>query len=365
MNRLEFLKKLGLGLAAAVTAPLVGPAVAKATKPLHWKLVTVWPSKFPILQAATQRFAQRVGQLSGGLLKIQVLSSGKLVSAPGVLKAVSEGKTEVGCSISSYWADEIPAAQWFASIPFGLNAQGMNAWLYSGGGMELWEEVYAPFNIVPRAVGNAGMRMGGWFNKPINSFNDLRGLKMRLPGLGGKVLARAGGVIVPVSGGDIYSALKNGRIDATDWLGPLHDLHIGLHRAAKYYYYPGWHEPGTCFEVLFNKEAYDALTDELKAALNSAAMETNLWSLSEFEARNAVALYQMITEHQVQLVKFPAEVLTHLRSLAMEVMENIASKDPMAQKVHEAFMAFKGVIGPWGMVSEKAYWDEIAARYTL
>jgi TRAP-type mannitol/chloroaromatic compound transport system substrate-binding protein len=207
--------------------------------------------------------------------------------------------------------------------------------------------------------------MGGWFRKEMNSIADYDGLKMRIPGLGGKVIAKAGGTVVLLPGGEMFTSLERGVIDATEWIGPMHDLRMGFYKAAKYYYYPGWHEPGTCLEVIFNKKAYDDLPKELQLSLDAVAAETNIWSLSEFEAGNGAALQTLISEHDVELVRFPEALLTDLRKLAQETLEEEADKDPVSRKVHEAFKKFKAQVGVWGSVSETAYYDMIADKYAL
>ena len=365
LKRRDFLKKAGLGTAAAVASTAVNAPAVLAKKTYNWKMVTTWPPKFPVLQIGAERFAQRVEQASEGRIKIQVFAGGELVPPLGVFDAVSKGTVEVGSGASYYWAGKVPAAQWFAAVPFGLNAQGINAWFYSGGGLKLWEEVYAPFNLVARPQGNTGVQMGGWFNKKINSIDDFKGLKMRIPGLGGKVVAKAGGTVVLTAGGEIFTNLERGVIDATEWVGPYHDLRLGLYQAAKYYYYPGWHEPGTCLEVMFNKKAYDSLPNDLKVIIDAVAMETNLWALSEFETNNGAALEELINKHKVELIKFPDKVLDALRPLAAEVLEEEAAKDPMSKKVHEAFKKYQKVIGTWGTISEKPYYDLILEKYAL
>jgi TRAP-type mannitol/chloroaromatic compound transport system substrate-binding protein len=231
--------------------------------------------------------------------------------------------------------------------------------------LKLWEEVYAPFNVIPRPQGNTGVQMGGWFRKKMNSIKDYKGLKMRIPGLGGKVIAKAGGTVVLLPGGEIFTSLERGVIDATEWVGPMHDLRMGFYKAAKYYYYPGWHEPGTCLEVMFNKKAYESLSKDLQVILDMVAMETNLWSLSEFEAGNGAALQELISQHNVNLMEFPEDLLAQLRSMAEETLEEEANKDAMSRKVHEAYKKFKKQVGVWGTVSENAYYNVIADKYSL
>ena len=377
MERRDFLRKAGLAAAGAVAAgaglascgqqkqeEAKGPAV-QPKKTYEWKMVTTWPPNLPVLQTGAERFAKRVEEATGGQLKIQVFAGGELVPPLGVFDAVSEGTVECGSGASYYWAGKVPAAQWFAAVPFGFNAQGINAWFYSGGGLQLWEEVYAPFNVIPRPQGNTGVQMGGWFRKEMNTIDDYKGLKMRIPGLGGKVISKAGGTVVLLPGGEIFTSLERGVIDATEWVGPMHDLRMGFYKAAKYYYYPGWHEPGTCLEVMFNKKAYEALPKELQQTIDAVAAETNMWSLTEFEAGNGAALQKLISEHNVNLVRFPEPLLDDLRKLADETLEEEAGKDAMSRKVHDAFKKFKAQVGVWGSVSENAYYNVIADKYAL
>ncbi|MDM8516672.1 TRAP transporter substrate-binding protein [Desulfobacterales bacterium HSG16] len=366
MKRRDFLKKTGTATAAAVASTAVAaPAVWAKGKTTRWKMVTTWPPNLPVLQTGAERFAKRVGEATDGRLKIKVFAAGELVPAMGVFDAVSDGTVQCGSGAAYYWAGKVPAAQWFSAVPFGLNAQGINAWFYSGGGLQLWEEVYAPFNLIPRPQGNTGVQMGGWFRKEMNSIADYKGLKMRIPGLGGKVIAKAGGTVVLLPGGEIFTSLERGVLDATEWVGPMHDLRMGFYKAAKHYYYPGWHEPGTCLEVMFNKGAYEKLPKDIQCIVDAVAMETNFWSLSEFEAGNGAALQELITKHKVQLKKFPDALLDDLRKLAKETMEEEADKDNVSRKVHEAFKKFKERVGIWGSISENPYYNDVADKYSL
>jgi TRAP-type mannitol/chloroaromatic compound transport system substrate-binding protein len=364
MKRREFIKKAGIGAAAVAATTVNAPAVI-AQKKYRWKMVTTWPPKLPVLQTGCERLAKRVEELSGGRLKIQVFAAGELVPPFESFQAVSDGTVEVGSGASYYWAGKEAATQWFAAVPFGMNAQGMAAWFHGGDGLKLWEETYAPFNLIPRPGGSTGVQMGGWFNKMINTIADYKGLKMRIPGLGGKVIAKVGGTVVLTPGGEIFTNLERGVIDATEWVGPLHDLRMGFYKAAKYYYYPGWHEPGTYLEYFFNKKAYESLPRDLQHILDVACGENEHWVLTQFEAQNGAALQELITKHKVQLVQFPDEVLNALRPLAAEVREEEAAKSPMAKKVNEAFTKFQKVVGTWGTVSEKTYYDIIQEKYAL
>lgn len=327
---------------------------ASAGKTYHWKLVTSWAPKFPVIGEGMEKFAQWIDSASGGRMKIKVYGAGELVPGLEVFNAVSAGTAEMGHSAAYYWSGKVPAAPLFASFPFGLNAQQFNAWHYAGGGKELWEEAYAPHGVVPFLCGNTGVQMGGWFNKEIKTVDDLKGLKMRIPGWGGKVIAKAGGTAVTLAATEIYTSLERGVIDATEWIGPYHDYKLGLHKVAKYYYYPGWHEPGTAFELIVNKKAFEALPSDLQEIIRMAAARANVWILSEFEAQNNVYLQKLVNEEKVQLRQFPKEVLMELKRLSKEVAEEETAKDPLAKKTYESVMAFKARILEWNKMSEDA-----------
>ena len=293
--------------------------------------------------------------MSGGRIEVKVYGAGELVPAFEIFDAVSRGTAEMGHGASYYWKGKSEAAQFFAAVPYGFTAQEMNGWLYHGGGMQLWAEVYKPFGLIPTAAANTGVQMGGWFNKEINTVADLKGLKMRIPGLGGEVLKRAGGTPVNLPGGEIFTSLQSGAIDATEWVGPYNDLAFGFYKAAKYYYYPGWHEPGTTLECFINEKAFNALPKDLQSIVINACKVANLDVLSEYMATNNDALQTLIKKHKVQLRPFPDEVLKKLRGLSDEVVAEIASKDPMSRKVYESFRKFRDDVVPWSNVSERAY----------
>ncbi len=337
-------------------APQAGAASQAApAKTYEWKMVTTWPPNFPIFQEGVERFAKEVQTMSNNRLNIKVYAGGELVPPLQTFEAVSQGTVELGHGAGYYWAGKIPAAQFFTAVPFGMNAQGMNAWLYAGGGIELYQEIYAPHNLVPFPMGNTGVQMGGWFNKKIESVDDLKGLKMRIPGLGGKVFAKAGGTPVLLAGGEIYTALDRGTIDATEWVGPFHDERLGLYRAAKYYYYPGWHEPGPVLELIVNKQAFDSLSDDLKKIIETAAASSNIWMLSQFEAKNLAALKKLKQEHNVEVYPFPDDVMIALHAYTKEVLEEESAKDPTFKRVYEHYKAFMDDNDAWNALSEAAY----------
>ncbi len=359
MERRTFIKRAGVAAAAAGAVTFGKAPAVIASKKYNWKMVTTWPPHFPVLGEGADFLAKWIEEMSDGRLKIHVYGGGELVPPLGVFDAVSQGTVEMGHGAAYYWAGKMPACQFFAAVPFGFNAQQMNAWLYGGGGWELWKELYASFNVVPFPAGNTGVQMGGWFNKEIKSLDDFKGLKMRIPGLGGKVVARAGGNAVLVAGGEIYTNLDRGVIDATEWVGPYHDLKMGFYKAAKYYYYPGWHEPGTVLEVMVNKRAWEGLPKDLQAIVETACWRSNIWMLSEFDAKNEDSLQELVNKHGVQLRKFPDDVLRGLRKLANEVVEELAQSDPASKKVYASYQAFRKKIDPWTDISERTYLEAL------
>ena len=335
--------------------PQAGATGAEPAKTFKWKLVTSWPKNFPGLGTAPERFAEQVEQLSGGRLTIKVYGAGELVPALQVFDAVSQGTAEMGHSGAYYWKGKASAAQFFTSVPFGLTAQEMNGWIQYGGGQALWEEVYAPFNLLPLPGGNTGVQMGGWFNKEINSVDDLKGLKMRIPGLGGEVLARAGGTPVTLPGGEIFTSLQTGTIDATEWVGPYNDLAFGLYKVAEYYYYPGWHEPGSMMEFTINKDAFAELPADLQAIVRITAKAINEDMLAEYTTRNQAALIELKEKHGVDVREFPADVLYKLQKLSDEVVAEVAGADPLSQKVYDSYKAYRDQVKAYHAVSEQAY----------
>ena len=324
-------------------------------KKYNWKMVTTWPPNFPVLGEACQLFADWVDQMSLGQMKIKVYGAGELIPGLEVFDAVSSGAAEMGNGAAYYWAGKSPATQFFAAVPFGMNAQQMNAWIYSGGGLALWQELYKKFGLIAFPAGNTTMQMGGWFNKEINTIDDFKGLKMRIPGLGGKVLTKAGGTAVLSSGNEIYTNLERGVIDATEWIGPYHDYVMGFHKIAKYYYSPGWHEPGSVLENMFHLKEFEALPAHLKVILESASARMNLWVISEFEAKNNEYLNKIKAEKGVELRKFSPEILQILKKYTDEVLHEMAATDAFTKKVYDSFNTFRNDIKSWAAYSEKLY----------
>jgi len=352
-NRRKFFKSIGLAAAGAVVTGLHSKK-SKASDKIKWKMVTSWPKNFPGLGAGAETLAKYINKLSGGSLTVKVFGAGELVPPLGVFDFVSSGGAEMGHSGAYYWKGKTEAAQFFSSVPFGMTAQEMNSWLYYGGGLKLWEKVYEDFDLVPRPAGNTGVQMGGWFNKEINSTEDLNGLKMRIPGLGGEVLARAGGTPFTLAGSEIFTSLQTGVIDATEWVGPYNDRAFGLHKAAQYYYYPGWHEPGPTLECIINRQAYNKLSDQHKSIIDIACKAANIDMISDYMSKNYQAL-EYFKQEQVKIKKFPKEVLIKLNKISNEVLVDLSQKNQLSKKVYDSYTNFLKRVRPWTLISEDGY----------
>lgn len=351
MERREFIK-VGLAGAAGTVA---APAVVRAQETFSWRMTTTWPPQLPFYQSgpgSAEYCAKKIEELSDGRMRVQVFAAGELIPAFGGFDAVSAGTVEMNHGCSYYWAGKHFATQYFTTVPFGMNFQGINAWFYHGGGLELWNELYSNFNLVAMPVGNSGVQMTGWFRKPINSVQDLKGVKMRIPGLAGKVYAELGVSVELLPGGEIFPALERGVIDAAEWVGPYQDRRLGLHNAAKYYYTTGWHEPSTTSELMINKQAWESLPKDLQAIVQTAARDSNVTSHTWLEAHNSEALDDLITNEGVTAQPLPDDVVEQLRKISEEVLAAEADRDPFTKKVHESFMTFKKQHNHWAGVGE-------------
>ena len=324
-------------------------------KTYKWRLVTSWPKNYPGLGMAPEKIANLVEEMSNGQMQITVYGAGEQVPAFGVFDAVSSGSHQMGHSGGYFWKGKVPAAQFFTSVPFGLTADEINAWVNRGGGLELWREIYEPFNIYPIPAGNTGTQMFGWFNKEINSLEDVKGLKMRIPGIGGEVLKEAGGIPVTLPGGELFTALQTGVIDATEWVGPYNDLTFGFHQAAKYYYYPGWHEPGPMLELLINMDAWNSLPKHLQVIIETATKAVNQDTLDEYLARNNQALTELIEVHGVELRKLPDDVIEEFRAISNEILSDLAEEDEVIAKVYDSYIEFKNNVTEYHKISEDSF----------
>ena len=327
----------------------------KVYKEYNWRLVTSWPKNYPGLGMAPERIADLVEEMSNGQMKITVFGAEEQVPAFGVFDAVSSGSHQMGHSGGYFWKGKVPAAQFFTSVPFGLTADEINAWVNRGGGLELWREIYAPFNIYPIPAGNTGTQMFGWFNKEINSLEDIKGLKMRIPGIGGEVLKEAGGIPVTLPGGELFTALQTGVIDATEWVGPYNDLTFGFHQAAKYYYYPGWHEPGPMLELLINKDAWESLPNHLQVIIETASKAVNQDMLDEYLAKNNQALTELVNVHGVELRKLPDDVIEEFRKISNKILNDLSEEDETIAKVYSSYLKFKKDVSAYHKISEDAF----------
>ena len=326
-----------------------------STEQIKWKLVTTWPKGLPGLGSAPENFARRVEEMSNGRLSIRVYGAGEVVPPFEVFDAVSQGVAEMGHGASYYWKGKIPSSVFYTAVPFGMTAQEMNGWLHYGGGLELWRELYAPFGVRPFAGGSTGVQMAGWFNRELKSAEDLKGLKMRIPGLAGEVFTASGGTSVRLAGGEIYTSMQTGVIDAVEWVGPYNDRTLGLMEVAEYYYYPGWHEPGAMLEFTVNQEAFDRLPADLQAIVEGAARATNQDMLDEFTARNNSSLTSLLDEYETKLRPLPDDVMDILHSNAVIALDKLKEDDPMAAKISASYEDFLDGVRTYHEISERAY----------
>lgn len=330
-------------------------SVPSSQQHYEWKMITSWPKNLPALGTAPEYFADSVEKMSNGRMRIRVFGANELVGGLEVFDAVSSGTAEIGHSGAYYWQGKINAAPFFSTIPFGLTGTEMNAWLAFGGGNELWQEIYAPFNLIPVRGGNSGTQMFGWFNKEIDSLADLQGLKMRIPGLGGEVFRRAGGIPITMQVSEVFTALETGALDAAEFVSPYNDLAAGYHTVARYYYYPGWHEPGSTLETTFNKTAFEALPEDLQEILLTASEVMNQRIYDELTARNNTALQSLVNEHGIEIRRLPDDVLQEFRRLSEEVILEMSQFDETSQRVYQSWKQFLDGVSDYHRIAEDAF----------
>jgi TRAP-type mannitol/chloroaromatic compound transport system substrate-binding protein len=326
-------------LAAAAAAPLAAPAVVRAQDAKHWTMVTAWPKGAPGVGTSADRFAAMVNRMAAGRLEITVYGAGEIVPAFEALDAVQQGTAEMLHGSPYFWVGKSPALNYFTSIPFGMTATEYSAWLSFGGGIELWRELYEGFDAVPFYVGSSGVQAGGWFTRPIDTLDDLKGLKFRIAGLGGAVLERLGVNAVLLPPGEIGPSLLSGAIEGADWIGPWNDIAFGLYQTAKYYYMPGWHEPGPALEMTVGRKAWDSLDDDLKGIIEVAAAATAEQTLADFNFHNIEA-YPKLAELGVEVRRFSPEIIEAVRAGTSVVLEELAGTDAFTRRIHESHMAF-------------------------
>ena len=331
-------------------------AAAVQTRPrVNWRLTSSFPRSLDTIYGAAQVLADRVESLTDGRFTIRVFPAGELVPYNQVRETVQKGTVQMGHSASYYFTGLNPALAFDSTVPFGLNARQLNAWFYHGEGMELMRSVFADFNIVNLPGGNTGVQMGGWFRNEVESLDDFRGLKMRIPGFGGQVMAELGGNVQVLAGGEIYPALERGVIDAAEWSGPYDDEKLGFYQIAKNYYYPGWWEPGPGLSFYINQQAWDSLPSDYQAALESAAAEANVGMISSYDAKNPVALGKLLEEEGVTLRPFSEEVMGRAREITFDILESEAAADPAYRRIWDSYNAWRQASNRWLQTAENTY----------
>ena len=365
MKRRKVLSQVAI--AATTTTTLVAcnetggsPGVQGGDLPnVRWRMVTSWPKSLDTIFGGAQTVCDRVSAMTGGKFTIEPYAAGEIVPGLEVLDAVQNGTVECGHTASYYYVGKNPALAFGTSMPFGLTAQQQNAWFYHGGGLDTMHKLYSDFNVINFPAGNTGAQMGGWFKKEVKSLRDLNGLKMRIPGLGGKVMARLGVNVQVLPGGEVYLALDRGAIDAAEWVGPYDDVKLGLNKAADFYYYPGWWEPGATLEVQVNKSQWDKLPVEYQEIFKTAAMEANLNMLAQYDALNRNALQSLI-KGGTKLTPYSPEILQAAQKAALSIYEENASASPEFQEIYQQWSEFRSLVSQWNKINELSFSNFIA-----
>jgi TRAP-type mannitol/chloroaromatic compound transport system substrate-binding protein len=351
ITRRGMIVKAGAATAAAAAFP--APAISQGIR--EFKLATSWPKDLPGLQTSAERIGRAITVATGNRIRVTVFAAGELVKPFEVFDAVSSGVIEMYHSAEYYWERRSPAFNFFAAVPFGFTADEMAAWIHFGGGQALWDELSANYNIKPLLTTNTGVQMGGWFSKEVNSLQNYAGLKYRMPGLGAEVLRRLGAAVVNLPGGEIVPALRSGAIDASEWVGPWNDMHLGLHKASKFYYYPGFHEPGTVLATAINKARWDSLTAEERGLITTVANAEYTYSLAEFNANNAKSLQELRQDKNIEIRKFDDSILKAFGEHSGQVMAEVGAKDPLTRRTYQSYIEFRNRYIPWSEMAEHAY----------
>jgi TRAP-type mannitol/chloroaromatic compound transport system substrate-binding protein len=360
MERRNFLKVAAIAGATAAASTLAAPAIAQGKREL--KMVMTWPKNSPGLGTSAQRVADRITMLSEGKLTVKLYGAGELVPAFQSFDAVSAGDADMYHAAEYYWQGKSKAYNFMTAVPFGMTGPETHAWIRYGGGQELWDEIAANFNLKGFAIHTTGTQMGGWFRKEMNTVDDFKGLKMRMPGLGGEVLRALGATPINLPVGEIYPSLQSGAIDATEWVGPWHDLAFGFYKVTKNYYYPGWHEPGTVASVGMNKTLYESLTKDQQEMVKVVCMAEGHEQGGEFNARNQGSLDTLITKHGVKLLKYNDEMIAKIADAADDVISTMANSDPLAKKTYESYAAYQKQAMAWAEIGERGYMNARAVR---
>jgi TRAP-type mannitol/chloroaromatic compound transport system substrate-binding protein len=318
-------------------------------------MVATWGRDFPGLGTGAQRFAQRLNDMSDGRIQVTYYAANERVKAFDSFDEVASGNAQMYHGAEYYWKGKHPGWAYFTSVPFGLTYTEMNAWIRFGGGQELWDELGADYGLKGLMCGNTGVQMGGWFRKEMNSVDDFKGLKMRMPGLGGDVLAKLGGSPVSLPGGQIYENLISGSIDATEWVGPWNDELMKFYEAAKYYYYPGMHEPGAMLACGMNKTWWDGLSKSDQLMIEAASSMENDVMMSEYNAKNGAALKRLVNDQGVKLRQFNDDIYDGFAEASEEVFAEVQEHSDLANRIHQSFVTARTDIGAWAEISDQAY----------
>jgi len=350
MDRRSLIKNAGI---AGVLAAGVAPAV-HAQAAIRWRLASSFPKALDTIYGGAETFAKKVSEMSGGKFVISTHAGGELMPAFGVVDGVQNGTVEVAHTAPYYFFGKDPTFALGCAIPFGLNSRQMTAWMYQGNGMTLMREFYADYNIVNFPGGNTGAQMGGWFRKPIKSVADIKGLKMRLGGFAGSVIARMGGVPQNIPGGEVYQALEKGTIDAAEWVGPYDDQKMGFNKVAPFYHYPGWWEGGPQLDFYINDKAYNSLSAEYKAIVEAAASYAHVEMQAKYDAKNPKALKELVAAG-TKLVPFPNDVMKVAFKEAMALYAEISAKNPKWKKIYTDYAAFRKEQNLWFRFTEAKF----------
>ena len=339
--------------AAGMASGFPAPALAQGIREL--KMVTDWPAGVPGLQDSAVRLGNSIEVSSGGRLRIEVFGAGALVRPFETFDAVGAGVADMFHSSGTYFVNKSATSAFFSAVPFGFTADELFAWVHHGGGQELWDEAYRPFGIKPLLASNTGPQMGGWFNKKVGTPESFKGLKYRMPGLGAEVLRRLGATVLLLSGGEIVPALRSGALDASEWNGPWQDMALGLHRAVHYYYYPGFHEPGSGLFLGVNARVWESLGESERRLIETAAAAEYATALAENNANNALWLRKLREEGMVEILRFEDSLLTAFRNVSEEVVAEAGAIDEITRKTYASYQRFREFILDWSDIAERAF----------
>ncbi len=356
MKRRKFLKAAaatGAVAATATAANFPAPAIAEGIREL--KLVMTWPKNSPGLGTSAQRMADRITKMTSGKLRVKVFGAGELVPAFQSFDAVSRGTADIYHAAEYYWQGKSKAFNFFTAVPYGLTGAETAAWIYYGGGQQLWDELSAQFNLKGFLGATTGVQMGGWFKKEIKEIDDFKGIKFRMPGLGGEVLRHLGVAVINLPVAEIFPSLQSGAIDGTEWVGPWHDLAFGFYKVAKYYYYPGFHEPGTTASLGMNRKVWESLSKEHQLIVEATIQAEAQIQSAEFTARNLGSLQVLLNKHKVKLRRYPDKLLTEFGRISGQVVAEVGNSDPFTKKVYESYLTFRKSSIAWSKLGEQGY----------